>query len=43
MAHNEMDENDRIAMMNEKYSQLENEYNAVVQELQNSQNVLQVR
>lgn len=31
MAHNDMDENDRVAMMNEKYSQLENEYNNVVQ------------
>ena len=31
-----MDENDRLGMMNEKYAQLEAEYNNVVQQLQNA-------
>lgn len=43
MAHNDMDENDRVAMMNEKYSRLEAEYNHVVQELQNGENAMQIR
>ena len=36
MAHNDLDENERIAMMNEKYVRLEAEYNHVVQQLQES-------
>lgn len=43
MAHNDIDENERLSMMNEKYSRLEAEYNHVVQELQNSQNAMQLR
>lgn len=37
MANNDMDENERIAMMNEKYSRLEAEYNHVAQEYQEYQ------
>ena len=37
MAHNDMDDNERISMMNEKYSRLEAEYNHVVQGLQSGE------
>jgi alpha-L-fucosidase len=43
MAHNDMDENERLAMMNEKYSRLEAEYNHVVQELQGSEEGIKIR
>ena len=36
IAQNDVDDNERIAMMNEKYARLEAEYNHVVQQLQES-------
>lgn len=38
-----MDENERVAMMNEKYARLQAEYNHVVQQLQNTPNSMQSR
>jgi hypothetical protein len=43
IAHNDVEENERLAMMNEKYARLEEEYNHVVQQLQNSPNSVQSR
>jgi hypothetical protein len=43
MAHNDLDENERVGMMNEKYARLEAEYNHVVQELQGAQSGMQLR
>lgn len=43
MAHNDMDESERLAMMNEKYARLEAEYSHVVQQLQDAPSSMQSR
>lgn len=43
MAQNDLDENERLAMMNEKYARLEAEYNHVVEQLQSSPNSMPSR